>query len=299
MRDSTLARDTVDDIYVRKAIEFISKHEKQHPNQPFFMYLALNAIHGAVDVPKRFRGKTKIGIREDKIPWINESVGKMLTALDDLDVADETLVIFTSDNGPLDSQAAKQKGHQPTGPYRGVKSNVYDGGTRVPFLARWPGKISAGGVSDHLLCLTDILATVAKFNGTSLDAAVHPDSISQASVLLQKGEAPARSNLVTLSFGGFYTYRRGSWKAVFGTKWTGGHDGDKYGGVRPKSVPPDGPEIGQLFKVDEDPHETTDVWDQHPEVVQHLRHELQQIRDAVEDDHHPWQRLTEKTEKLF
>jgi arylsulfatase A len=288
MRDPTLSPDTVDDIYVQKAIAFIKTHQDEHADQPFFVYLPLNAIHGAVDVPKRFQGSAKMSIREDKIPWVDESVGKMLTALDTLKLTDETLVIFTSDNGPLDSPVAKAKGHEPTGPYRGVKSNVYEGGTRVPFLARWPGHVPAGVSSDTLVCLTDVLATVAELCGDPLDKKKHPDTVSLLPVLLQKNKAPVRDNLVTLSFGGFLTMQKGQWKAAFGTQWHGGHLSPKYGGKHPKSVPPDSPKLGQLFNVAKDPFEKKDVWEKHPEVIQNLRQELERIRGLAPDDPKDW-----------
>jgi arylsulfatase A-like enzyme len=288
MRDPTLARDTVDDVYVAKAIRFIKSHQKDHPDRPFFVYLPVNAIHGAVDVPKRFQGETRMTIREDKIPWVNESVGKVLDALDDRDLANNTLVVFTSDNGPLNSPVARANGHQPTGPYRGVKSNVYDGGTRVPFLARWPGHIPAGTTSDQLACLTDMLATVAELCQTPLRREDHPDSFSLLSTLQQKNGETARDNLVTLSYGGFLTIRQGRWKAVFGTKWTGGHPTPKYGGERPKTVPPNSPEIGQLFDISNDPYEKHDVWEEHSEVVQNLRRELGRIKGLIDDDPQNW-----------
>jgi arylsulfatase A-like enzyme len=288
MRDPALARDKVDDIYVDKAIRFIRSHQQDHSDRPFFVYLPLNAIHGAVEVPERFQGTTKMTIREDKIPWVNENVGEMLDALDEMNLTKDTLVIFTSDNGPLNSPEARAAGHQPTGPYRGVKSNVWDGGTRVPFLARWPGHIPAGATSDHLACLTDMLATFAELCGDSLRQEDFPDSVSLFSVLRQKDSKAVRDNLVTLSFGGFLTIRQGRWKAVFGTKWTGGHHTLKYGGERPKSVPPDSPEIGQLFDISQDPFEKNDVWEEHPEVVENLRGELERIKALIADDPKDW-----------
>ena len=119
MRDPACARDKVDDIYVAKAIDFMETHEKQHEKQhedrPFFIYLPLNAIHGAVAVPKRFTGKNGMSNREDKILWANESVGKILTALDRMKLTDDTLLIFTTDNGrsiaqPLVRMATSQRG---------------------------------------------------------------------------------------------------------------------------------------------------------------------------------------------
>jgi len=287
-RDPACARDKVDDIYVAKAIGFIESHEEQHADRPFFIYLPLNAIHGAVSVPKRFQGKTGMALREDKIPWVNESVGKMLAALDRLKLKDDTLLIFTADNGPINSPTARKKGHQPTGPYRGLKTNVWDGGTRVPFVARWPGHIPAGATTDHLIGLTDMLATIAAVCGEPLPAGAGPDSVNQLPALLRQKDAIAqRPALVTASYRGFLTLRDEKWKAVFGTKWSGGHPGAAYGGPPQKGMPPDAPSIGQLYNLLDDPCERQDLWDRHPEVVETLRLELQKIKHLDKSDEFP------------
>jgi len=286
MRDPACARDKVDDIYVDKAIEFIESHESQHKDRPFFVYLPLNAIHGAVEVPQRFTGKTAMTKREDKILWANQSVGKMLAALDRMKLSDETLVIFTTDNGPTSSPTARRKGHQPTGPYRGLKTNVWDGGTRVPFVARWPEHVPAGVTTDQLIGLTDMLATLAALCDASLPDGAGPDSFNQLPVLLQqKDKIRGRPSLVTASYRGFLTLRNDNWKAVFGTKWTGGHTNDAYGGRPPEGTPSDDPSIGQLYNIAQDPYEQKDLWDRRPKIVEKLRRELEKIKqlDAIDE----------------
>jgi arylsulfatase A len=287
MRDPSCEPDKVDDLYVSKAIDFIRTHEEEHSDSPFFVYLPLNAIHGAVDVPQRFKAKSQMSIREDKIFWANESVGKMLAALDRMQLAGDTLVIFSSDNGPLHSPPAENKGHQPTGPYRGVKSNVWDGGTRVPFLARWPGHIPIGTTTDRLLCLTDMLATIAALFGEPLSADTFPDSFNQLPALLNQKNAALRPEMVTSSLGGFLTIRQGKWKAIFGTKWTGGHPSHKYGGKAPKGTPRNSPRVGQLYNIREDPFETKDLWDSNPEVRKNLAAELERIQGKCKSDKFP------------
>ena len=285
MRDPACARDKVDDIYVDKAIEFIQSHEKQHEDRPFFVYLPLNAIHGAVAVPKRYVGESGMSQREDKILWANESVGRMLAALDRMKLSDDTLVIFTTDNGPINSPTARKKGHQPTGPYRGLKTTVWDGGTRVPFVARWPRHIPAKAATDHLIGLTDMLATFAALCNEPLPDGAGPDSFNQLPVLLQQKEKiTQRPALVTASYRGFLTLRQDNWKAVFGTKWTGGHTNDAYGGRPPKGTPPDGPLIGQLYDIAQDPYEKRDLWERRPKIVEKLRYELEEIKQMDEID---------------
>ena len=242
--------------------------------------MPLNAIHGAVTVPERFTGKSKLSQREDKILWVNESVTAVLAALDRMKLRDDTLVIFTTDNGPIRSPEATKKGHRGAGPYRGLKTNVWDGGTRVPFVARWPGHIPAGATTDHLIGLTDMLATIAAICGSPLPEGAGTDSITQLPALLQKKDDIAvRPALVTASYEGFFTIRQGKWKAILGTKWSGGHPGANYGGPPPKGTPPDGPTIGQLYDISADPLETKDLWEDQPEVVARLKATFNKIHD--------------------
>jgi arylsulfatase A-like enzyme len=284
MRDPAAARDKVDDIYVDKAIAFIRAHRKQHADRPFFVYLPLNAIHGAVQVPKRFEGKTGMTKREDKILWANENVGRMLAALDRMKLADDTLVIFTTDNGPLYSPVAKKKGHEPTGPYRGFKTGAWDGGTRVPFVARWPGHIPVGSTSEQLIGLTDVLATLAALCGKPLPAGAGPDSFNQLPALLQKkDEIKPRPAMVTASYRGLLTLRHGDWKAIFGTKWSGGHTNKQYGGLGPDETRDD-PTSGQLYNLSKDPFETEDLWESHPAIIEKLRHKLDEIKQLDKSD---------------
>lgn len=287
MRDPSSARDKVDDIYVDKAIAFIETNEKNHPENPFFVYLPLNAIHGAVKVPARFEGKTGMTKREDKILWADESVGRVLDSLDRMKLTDDTLVIFTTDNGPLNSPTARENGHEPTGPYRGFKTGAWDGGTRVPFAARWPDRIPADAASDHLIGLVDMLATFAELCGEPLPEGAGPDSVSQLAAILQdKENITPRPAMVTATYRGLLALRQGEWKAIFGTKWSGGHTNENYGGLGPDKTMDD-PESGQLYNLEKDPEEQTDLWESHPEVVQQLLGELDRIQQLEPSDEPP------------
>ena len=291
MRDPACARDKVDDIYVSKAIQFIEEHEKNHSDRPFFVYLPLNAIHGAVRVPERYVGGSDLAMREDKILWMNESVEKMLDAIDRMNLSEDTLVLFTADNGPVNSPVAWEKGHQGAGPYRGFKTNVWDGGTRVPFLARWPGRIPAGATSDQLIGLIDVLATIADVCGTPLSEGEGPDGVSQlASFLQEKDQVEERPALVTASNWGFFAIREGKWKAIYGTKWSGGivSTNATYGSFPPEGTPQDAPHIGQLYDISVDPFEQNDLWEKRPEVVATLRDELEKIKSLEKGDSFPW-----------
>jgi arylsulfatase A len=286
MRDPACARDKVDDISLKKAIGFIEAHQEQHADQPFFVYLPLNAIHGAVAVPKRYMGRNGMAKREDKILWANESVGKMLAALDRMKLTDDTLVIFTTDNGPINSPLARKKGHQPTGPYRGLKTSAWDGGTRVPFVARWPGRIPIGATTDQLMGLTDVLATVAAICGTPLPQGAGPDSVNRLPALLNAKDVTPRPAMVTATYRGLLTLRQGEWKAIFGTKWSGGHTNPTYGGLGP-SKKMDDPNGGQLYNLISDPKEQKDLWERRPDIVKKLRDELERIKQLDKSDAFP------------
>jgi len=287
VHDPELARDKVDDIYVDKAIEFIESHQKNHTDRPFFVYLPLNAIHGAVKVPARFEGKTGMTQREDKVFWADQNVGRILKALDRMTLVDDTLLIFTTDNGPLNSPIARKKGHEPTGPYRGFKTCAWDGGTRVPFVARWPGRIPPGTTTDHLIGLVDMLATFAALCGQPLPEGAGPDSVNQLPALLQQREKiTPRPAMVTATYRGLLALRQDKWKAIFGTKWSGGHTNENYGGLGPDKTMDD-PESGQLYNLEQDPHEKNDLWERRPEIVERLRRELEEIKQLEKSDELP------------
>ena len=142
-----------------------------------------------------------------------------------------------------------------------------------------------GATTDQLIGLTDMLATVAAQCGAPLPKGAGPDSVNQLPALLQqKDEIAQRPALVTASYAGFLTIRNDKWKAVFGTKWTGGHPSATYGGPPPEKTPQDDPAIGQLFNIADDPFEKKDLWESHPDVVKKLRDELQLIKQKGKTD---------------
>jgi arylsulfatase A-like enzyme len=142
MRDPEMRGDTVDDRYVDEAISFMKQAVGE--KRPFFVYLPINAAHGPVDVPEEFQGKSGVSSRTDKCVWVNKSVRRICESLDTMGQTDDTLVIFTSDNCPYAARGEDlEQGHDGSGPYRGFKTDVWDGGTRlapcstVPSPRRW------------------------------------------------------------------------------------------------------------------------------------------------------------------
>ena len=267
-------RDEVDDLFTDRAIQFMEKNA----SKPFFVYLPLTAPHVPETPPKRLEGKSGDGRRGDMCMWVDENVGKVLATLDRLKLKEDTLIIFSSDNGAFFNGDRKTwtpvSEHRPSGAYRGYKTDAWDGGTHVPFVARWPGHIPAKTVQKDLLCLTDMLATFASVTQASLPEWAGEDSFNQLPAMLSKSAAPARTSLITHSYTGIYSIRDGDWKAVFDTEGSGGHRG-----ITPEWQPivhgiPEDPGsggVGQLYNLAKDPYEKQNLWKEHPEVVERLQ----------------------------
>src|SRR6185369_817919 len=171
-----------------RAVKFIERNK----DRPFFLYFATHDIHVPRVPAARFRGSSQAGVRGDAIKEFDWSVGEVMKTLDRLKLADHTFLIVTSDNGGVldhgdtierDGDEKSNNGHAFNGPLRGQKGTPYEGGTRVPFLARWPGKIKPGN-SDELFCLVDTLATCAALLQRELPATAAPDSFNFLPVLL-------------------------------------------------------------------------------------------------------------------
>lgn len=282
MHDPTMRGDTVDDLYAQEAVTFIENAVQQ--KKPFFVYLPFNAIHGAVDVPKEFQGKSGVSSRTDKCFWLDRSVGSVLNVLDRTGQSENTLLIFTSDNGPFAFRGADlKKGHDASGPFRGFKTDAWEGGTRVPFLVRWPGKIKPGRVTNHLLCLTDMMATLAAVVNHPLPAWAGEDSMNQLPVWLNDDAPPARNEMITQSYTGILSIRRGKWKLIVDTKGSGGFFNYSLDVQRHETMAPWRPDMsqsGQLYDLEKDPYETTDLFDQQPNIVNELKLRLRELINA-------------------
>ena len=275
IRDPSLNRATVDDLYVDETGKFIKKSVAE--GKPFFVYLALNAAHGAILPPKRFVGKSGIGKRGDRCLWVDESIEKMRVLLKESGIEDNTIVIFTSDNGPKYTKSELGQGHDGSGPYRGFKTDALDGGSRVPFIVRWPAKVEPNQVNDHLLCLTDIFPTAAAIAGASLPDWAAEDGIDQTTQFIGKETAPTRSSMVTQSYVGILSLRKDNWKLVFDTEGSGGFY--KYSAeVEPMGVMApwrtDLSNGGQLYDISTDPYEQNNLYQKHPEIVKQLAKQM-------------------------
>ncbi len=208
----------------------------------------------------------------DFMMMVDDEIGKVLAALEEAGMEEDTLVIFTSDNGPVwFGQDVEKFKHASSGPFRGMKADAWEGGHRMPFLARWPAQTPAGSTSERTISFTDVLATFADLVGEPLPESAGPDSFSFLSTL--KGEAQEdRSPLVLESAKKLMTIRKGDWKFIEG-RGSGGFS-ERY-----TKAPVDGPPA-QLYNLSKDPGEKNNLFDSYPELVAELRTAMREIIDS-------------------
>lgn len=203
------------DTFTSKAVGFIERSK----DEPFFLYFATHDAHVPRVPHPRFAGKSPHGTRGDVIMELDWCVGQVMETLDKLKLTDNTLIMFTSDNGGvmddgyIDGTATDASGHRCCGPLRGYKGGLYEGGHRVPFIARWPGHVPVGS-SDSLICVVDMLATLADLAGQKLPQNAAPDSIDVLPALLGEPGKGGRENLIMHAGGGGLAVRQGSWKMI-------------------------------------------------------------------------------------
>ncbi len=270
------------DVLTGKATGYIRERAKNE--EPFFLYLALTAPHKPCLPAKRFQGKSGIGPYGDFVMQVDDAVGQVYRTLKELGLAENTLLIYTSDNGsymyrwaadkPDHKEDASVQGYHPSVHranyiWRGTKADIWEGGHRIPYLVRWPGQVKAGSVCKRTICLTDFMATCAEIVGYALPANAGEDSFS--TVPLMKGldwETP-RAPVIHHSVNGMFSLRDEKWKMVFGNG-SGGRE-------RPAGKPFTKPYF--LFDLENDPSETTNVIEKYPEVAQRLEAKLDEIRE--------------------
>jgi arylsulfatase A-like enzyme len=262
------SNEDVDPTYVKKTREFLEQHKADHGDKQFFVYLALSAPHAPWVTPEFIRGLSDEGPRGDLVALVDWSVGQVKADLERLGFADNTILIFTSDNGPR----IAGNGHKSAGKLRGYKSHIWEGGHQVPFVARWPGRIKTDTISDELVCLTDLIATCGAVVGTELPDDVGEDSFNVLPALLgKKSDKPIRSSMVNHSSMGVFCVRRGKWKLILDTKGSGG-----WVDPRDRKIKAGSP--GQLYNLSEDPYEQNNLWDEHPEKVKELKQLLEKFK---------------------
>ncbi len=252
----------------RQAVNYIADHAAAaKAGQPFFLYVPLTSPHTPILPTPEWQGSSGLGAYGDFVMQTDAVVGKILAALDQHGLAANTLVIFTSDNGcspQAGTPELEKLGHFASAQFRGYKADIWDGGHRVPFFARWPGKIPAGRRSDHLICHTDLMATCAELLGAKLPAGAGVDSVSMLPALLGTARAPARESIVHHSINGIFSIRAGFWKLEF-CPGSGGWAAPLDAAARKNGLP----EI-QLYDLSRDISETKNLHAENPAVVARL-----------------------------
>lgn len=239
--------------------------ERAAEKKPFFLYFPLTSPHEPIAPSENFRGKSGINPVADFILETDWVVGQVLETLDKQGLTDNTLVIFAADNGHSTYTGLDpllKAGHQPSGPLRGYKGMTWEGGHRVPFVARWPGKIKAGTTSDETICLNDVMATCAAILKVKLPNLAAEDSYNILPALLgEKYEKPLREATVHHSVNGTFAIRQGPWKLILG---------QGQGSGAKEAKPMKGEPPGQLYHLVDDLGETTNLYEKNPEIVKRM-----------------------------
>lgn len=264
-RDEDLA-----DEWVEKSVAFIEKHK----SEPFFLFFSSHDLHVPRMPNERFQGKTKLGFRGDAIVQLDWCVGEITKTLDRLNLSDNTMIVFCSDNGPVlddgykDGAIEKLGKHKPAGIYRGGKYSIYEGGTRTPFITYWPGKIKPGE-SDQIVCTVDLPASMAKLTGQTLDADACPDSFDVLPTLLGQPGAKGRDHLIEQpNKGPTLALRIGNWKVL------------SYANAKPEKRLTYEKKAGkyELYNLTDDPSEKNNLAKKHPERLKVMLARLEKIK---------------------
>ncbi len=244
---------------------------------PFFLYLALPAPHTPIVPLPPFKGASELNPYADFVMQVDHHMGQLLASVEESGIAENTLVIFTSDNGcspEANFDVLKEHGHDPSAGYRGHKADIYEGGHRVPLIARWPGRIAAGTKTNALACLTDVYSTLEAITGQPRKARGGEDGFSLLPVF--GGDATSgRDTLISHSIGGSFAIRQGPWKLCLAAG-SGGWSAPRENEAKKLGLPP-----MQLFNLDVDRGEQVNLLAKHPDKVKSLLRLLErQVNDG-------------------
>lgn len=252
--------------FTEKALSFINQNANK--DKPFFLYFPLAAPHTPILPIGDFLGKSKVSPYGDFVLMVDDVVKQIVAMLKKNGVYDNTIIVFTSDNGFANSanlQAQLSKGHNPSIDYRGLKTDIFEGGHRVPFIVSWGNVIKKGKVSDKLLCSTDFFRTVAELNNAQPTDDTAEDSYSFLSEITnKKSNFEQRASVIHHSSNGFFAIRKGQWKLIM-CSHSGGNGKPKADSEDARGLPPI-----QLYNLKNDIAETKNVYAEHPKIVKEL-----------------------------
>ena len=271
-------------LFYEKTRRFITEHRKNAPQKPFFAVLSTQIAHAPVLPAPAFNGATNAGPRGDFVWELDVLVGRMMALVKDLGIDDNTLILFNVDNGAetLHVDWMRQDyGHDPSGGWRGMKRDAWEGGHRVPFIVRWPGVFQAGLISDQMINTTDIFATVASIVGFKLKDADARDSYDMLPAMLgtQVVKRSIRPHLLTQNFRGEFQVRQGNWKYI-NHKGSGGNNYE-VGFLKTYALPETADDApGQLYNLLHDPGETTNLYFKEAEKRKGLQDLLEELKSS-------------------
>ena len=271
--------EAVNKTLTEKAVSYIEDHAKNSPDQPFFMYFPLTGPHTPWTPAAEFKNKSGIGPRGDMILELDWTVGRIAETLKEEGMWENTLFLFTSDNGPHpNTEEITVHSHKPAGDLRGQKADIWDGGHRIPFIASWPEKIAPGSISNELICLTDLLGTCAALFNEELPEDTGEDTINMLPALT--GGRSLRNTAVHHSISGMFAIRSGKWKLIQGKGSGGFESGNKDTqviGLPAQGIWEADHAPGQLYDLSVDESENKNVYLEHPDIVRELTVKLIEI----------------------
>ena len=271
-RSALWVDEGIADTIALKATQFIARHK----DEPFFLYMGTNDVHVPRVPHPRFAGKSGLGTRGDVILQLDWTIGEVMRTLDSLGIADNTLLVFTSDNGPAiddgyqDEAAMRLGGHTPSGIYRGGKYSLYEAGTRVPFIVRWPSCVKPGEQS-AVFSQIDVYRSLAALTGVALPEGAAPDSRNHLPELLGMGHSD-REYVIEQNRQNTLAIRCGEWKYL--------EPSDRQSYEYRKSVELGNSPRPQLFCISKDPCERHDVAEQYPGIVEELATKLNTVKSG-------------------
>lgn len=263
--------------FTEKALSFINQNSNKE--KPFFLYFPLAAPHTPILPIGKFAGKSNISPYADFVLMVDDVVKQVVETLKKNGVYDNTIIVFASDNGfanPADLKAQLSKGHNPSMMYRGLKTDIFEGGHHVPFIVSWKNAVKASKVSNRLICTTDFFQTIVELNNRQISDNTAEDSFSFLSEITgKKTTFEARQSVIHHSSDGFFAIRKDNWKLIM-CSHSGGNGKPKETSEEAKLLPPI-----QLYNLSTDIGETQNVYAQHPEIVKELTALLtKQIQDG-------------------
>lgn len=270
----------------RRAVHYLEAAATVTPKQPFFLYFSLTAPHYPIVPVAEFRGRSQAGDYGDFVAQVDGTVGEVLAALDRTGLASNTLVVFTSDNGPEVATEVgigaydriKLFGHRSMDGLRGVKRDAWEGGHRVPFIARWPGHVPANAVSQEIICHVDLLATCAALLGEQLPANAGEDSYNLLPVLLGKAlAAPIREATVFHNSRGAFAIRQRDWVLIDARSGDGNHEPEWFKQERGYQT---NRFAGELYNLGDDLAQGRNLYGDKPEMVRKLKALLEKYKLA-------------------